>query len=42
MRAELKKLPYPVRRTYVKLFDLKQRTELYRNQANKFEQSTLK
>ena len=42
MRQELKKLPYAVRRTYVKFFDLKQRTELYRNQATRYEASTLK
>ena len=36
MREEMKKLPYVARRSYVKMFDLKQRTQVFKSQTTKF------
>ena len=38
MRADCALLPFVCRRSYVKMWHLKQTTELYRNQANRFAQ----
>ena len=36
LRCKLKTLPYPCRASFVKMHDLKAKTQLFRNQADKF------
>ena len=41
LRIQLARLPYPCRRSCVKMFDLKQNTKLFKNQADKFQRSNV-